>query len=206
MRVYGDLDGKAMAMAEGWKGAAQGLANYCVMSVSTTIGAGIVLDGELIDGASGNAGQVGHIIVEPNGRRCGCGARGCLEAEASGLAIEAITGRSPTEPTLRDHAAHRAARRSGRRHVCNLLDLDLVVVGGGVALGFGATFFNAAQEELSSDARLPYSKQARITPTRLADRGALIGAGAVGIKGLGTGPRQGGPYRAAPRSREGHPG
>ena len=58
-------------------------------------------------------------------------------------------------------------------------------MGGGVALGFAATFFNAAQEELSSDARLPYSKQARITPTRLADRGPLIGAGAVGIKGWG---------------------
>ncbi len=185
VRVYGDLDGKAMAMAEGWKGAAQGLANYCVMSVSTNIGAGIVLDGEVIDGASGNAGHVGHVIVEPNGRRCGCGARGCLEAEASGLAIEAITGRSPTEPTY--EIMQRTGRLVGRAAatLCNLLDLELVVVGGGVALGFAATFFNAAQEELSADARLPYSKQARITPTRLGDRGALIGAGAVGIKGWG---------------------
>ena len=124
VRVYGDLDGKAMVMAEGWKGAAQGLANYCVMSVSTTIGAGIVLDGEVIDGASGNAGQIGHIIVEPNGRRCGCGARGCLEAEASGLAIEAITGRSPTEPTY--EIMQRTGRLVGRAAatLCNLLDLD----------------------------------------------------------------------------------
>ena len=182
-RVYGELDGKALALAEGWKGAAKGYTNYCVITVSTGIGGGIVLDGELLDGASSNAGHVGHITVEPNGRRCGCGARGCLEAEASGLAIESITGRSPTEPTY--EIMQRTGRLVGRASasLCNLLDLELVVVGGSVALGFAATFFNAAQEELSTDARLPYSRHARITPTRLGDRGPLIGAGAVGIRG-----------------------
>jgi len=183
-RVYGDLDGKALALAEGWQGAAAGLDNYCVLTVSTGIGGGVVLDGRLLDGASSNAGHLGHTIVEPNGRRCGCGARGCLEAEASGLAIEAITGRSPTEPTY--EIMQRTGRLVGRgvASLCNLLDLDLVVVGGGVALGFAATFFNAAQEELSMRANLPYSRQARITPTRLGDRGPLIGAGAVGIRGI----------------------
>lgn len=181
--VYGDGEGKALAMAEGWVGAAKGYDNYCVITVSTGVGGGIVLDGELLDGASSNAGHVGHIIVDPNGRRCTCGARGCLEAEASGTAIEAITGRSPTEPTY--EIMQRTGRLVGRAaaSLCNTLDLDLVAVGGGVALGFAATFFNAAQEELSSDARLPYSRQARITPTRLGDRGPLIGAGAIGIRG-----------------------
>ena len=183
-RVFGDLDGKALALAEGWQGAAVGVRNYCVLTVSTGIGAGVVLDGDLLDGVSGNAGHVGHTIVDPNGRRCGCGARGCLEAEASGLAIEAITGRSPTEPTY--EIMQRTGRLVGRgvASLCNFLDLDLVVVGGGVALGFAATFFNAAQEELSIHARLPYSRQARITQTRLGDRGGLLGAGAVGIRGL----------------------
>ena len=183
-RVFGELDGKALALAEGWQGAAKGLSDYCVLTVSTGIGGGIVLDGELLDGASQNAGHVGHIIVEPNGRRCGCGARGCLEAEASGLAIEAITGRSPTEPTY--EIMQRTGRLVGRAvaSLCTLLDLELVVVGGGVALGFAATFFNAAQEELSTSARLPYTRHARITPTRLGDRGPLIGAGAVGIRGM----------------------
>ena len=183
-RVYGDLDGKALALAEGWQGAAKGYDNYCVLTVSTGIGGGIVLDGELLDGASANAGHLGHVIVEPNGRRCGCGARGCLEAEASGLAIEAITGRSPTEPTY--EIMQRTGRLVGRgaASLCTLLDLELVVVGGGVALGVAATFFNAAQEELSTRARLPYTRHARITPTRLGDRGPLIGAGAVGIRGM----------------------
>jgi glucokinase len=68
--------------------------------------------------------------------------------------------------------------------VCNALDLSLVVVGGGVALGFAATFFHSAQNALEEHTRLPYSRGARITPTRLADVGPLIGAGAVGWRGL----------------------
>ena len=182
--VHGDLDAKALALAEGWLGAAQGHPNFCALTVSTGVGGGIVLDGELLDGATGNAGHIGHVIVAPGGRRCGCGAQGCLEAEASGLAIEAITGRPPTEPT------YEIMQRTGRlvgtaaASVCNALDLSLVVVGGSVALGFAATFFHSAQVALDEHARLPYSRGARITPSRLADSGPLIGAGAVGWRGL----------------------
>jgi glucokinase len=182
--VYGDLDAKALALAEGWLGAAQGLSTFCALTVSTGIGGGIVIDGELLDGATGNAGHVGHIIVEPNGRRCTCGARGCLEAEASGTAIEAITGRPPTQPTY--EIMRRTGRLVGRASasLCNVLDLDLVVVGGGVALGFAATFFNAAQEELDRHALIGRGVRPRITPVRLGDQGPLIGAGAVAIRGL----------------------
>jgi glucokinase len=182
--VYGDLDAKALALAEGWLGAAQGHPNFCALTVSTGVGGGVVLDGELLDGATGNAGHIGHVIVEPGGRRCGCGAQGCLEAEASGLAIESITGRPPTEPT------YEIMQRTGRlvgvaaASVCNALDLSLVVVGGSVALGFAATFFHSAQVALDDHAKLPYSRGARITPSRLADSGPLIGAGAVGWRGL----------------------
>lgn len=182
--VFGDLDAKALALAEGWLGAAQGHPNFCALTVSTGVGGGVVLDGELLDGSTGNAGHIGHIIVEPGGRRCGCGAQGCLEAEASGLAIEAITGRPPTEPT------YEIMQRTGRlvglaaASVCNALDLSLVVVGGSVALGFAATFFHSAQVTLDEHAKLPYSRGARITPSRLAESGPLIGAGAVGWRGL----------------------
>ncbi len=182
--VHGDLDAKSLALAEGWLGAAQGRDSFMAMVVSTGVGGGIVLNGQLVDGASGNAGHVGHVIVEPNGRRCGCGARGCLEAEASGRAIEAITGRSPTEPSY--EIMQRTGDLVGRAvaSVCNLLDLDLVVVGGSVALGFGATFFNSAQAAVDRHARLDYSRGARVTPARLGDRGPLVGAGAVGLRGL----------------------
>jgi len=182
--VYGELDAKALALAEGWMGAAVGKQSFLAMVVSTGVGGGIVLDGQLLDGRTGNAGHIGHVVVEPNGRRCVCGSRGCLEAEASGPAIEAITGRPPTEPT------YEIMQRTGRlvgtavASVCNLLDLDLVVVGGSVALGFGATFFNSAQDALSVHSRLAFSSGTRIVPARLGDRGPLIGAGAVAIRGL----------------------
>lgn len=182
--VYGDGDAKALALAEGWLGAAKGVDNFMAMVVSTGVGGGIVLNGKLLDGESGNAGHVGHVVVEPNGRRCACGGRGCLEAEASGPAIEAITGRPPTQPTY--EIMVRTGRLVGRgvASVCNLLDLKLVCVGGSVALGFGATFFNSAQRTLDELCGLEFSRKARIVPARLADEGPLIGAAAVGWRGL----------------------
>lgn len=182
--VYGDLDAKALALAEGWIGAAQGYQNFMAVVVGSTISGGIVLNGQLMEGAHSRAGQVGHVILEPNGHRCSCGARGCLEAEASGAAVLAITGRPTSQPTY--EIMQRSGRLVGKvvASVCNLLDLDLVVVGGGVALSFAATFFNAAQETLDEHAKLAYSKGARITQVRLGDRGPLIGAGAVAIRGV----------------------
>ncbi len=189
--VYGDLDAKALAMAEGWLGAAQGRSSFLTMVVSSGIGGGVVLNGQLLDGAAGNAGHVGHIVVEPNGRRCACGSRGCLEAEASGRAIESITGRPLTEPSY--EIMQRTGELVGRAvaSACSLLDIDLVVIGGSVALGFGATFFNSAQAALDRHSRLEYMRGARITPARLGDRGPLVGAGAVGLRGVRRSSRAG---------------
>lgn len=182
--VFGDGDAKALALAEGWLGAAKGVDSFMAMVVSTGVGGGIVLNGELLDGDSGNAGHVGHVIVEPNGRRCTCGGRGCLEAEASGPAIEAITGRPPSQPTY--EIMVRTGRLVGRgvASVCNLLDLKLVVCSGSVALGFGATFYNAAQRTLDDLCQIEFARKARIVPGRLADEGPLVGAAAVGWRGL----------------------
>jgi glucokinase len=150
------------------------------MVVSTGVGGGIVLDGRLLDGASGNAGHVGHVIVEPDGRLCPCGAQGCLEAEASGTAIASVTGRQPRDAGPESVA--RAGCMVGRAvaSVVSLLDLDLAVVGGSVALGFGAPFFDAANEELRARARLSFARSARIVPSGLGSLGPLVGAGAIG--------------------------
>jgi len=184
LAVHGDLDAKALALAEGWLGAAQGQPNFCAITVSAGVSGGIILDGDLLDGESGYAGQIGHFIVEPGGRRCVCGTQGCLEAEASGQAIVAITGRPATESSYQ--IMQRTGDLVGRAaaSVCNAFDLSLVVVGGSVALGFGSTFFHAAQVTLDDLARQPYSRGARITPSRLGEQGPLVGAGAVGWRGL----------------------
>jgi len=180
-----DNDAKAVTLGEGWVGAAAGQTAYVGMVVSTGVGGGIVLDGRLLDGRSGNAGHIGHVIVEPGGRECFCGGRGCLEAEASGRAIEAITGRPSAE------AGPDVVRRSGVlvgravASVANLLDLGLAVVAGSVALGFGPPFFAAAQGEIDALARLDFSRGARIVPAGLGDAAPLVGAAAVGFRGLG---------------------
>ena len=179
-----DNDAKALALGEGWLGAAQGARNYIAMVVSTGIGGGIVLDGRLLDGADGNAGHIGHVIVEPGGRRCGCGAHGCAEAEASGTAIRAITGEAPehASPAIVDRAGTLVGRAVAS--VANLLDLPLAVVSGSVALGFGAPFFAAAQTEVERRCRLDFSRGTRIVPGGLGADGPIIGAARVALRNV----------------------
>lgn len=183
--VFVDNDAKALALGEGWQGAARGRSDYLAMVVSTGVGGGIVLDGHLLDGADGNAGHIGHVVVDPLGRPCVCGSRGCLEAEVSGTAIAAITGR-PAQ-----HAPREVRVRSGRlvgravASVANLLDLRLAVVAGSVALGFGGDFFHAAQAEADRCARLDFSRGLRVVPSGCDGDGPVLGAAAVGFRGLG---------------------
>jgi len=177
-----DNDAKALALAEGWTGAARSAANFIGMVVSTGIGGGIVLDGRLLDGAAGNAGHIGHVIVEPEGRECPCGARGCVEAEASGTAIARITGHPAAEASLDNRV--RAGTLVGRAvaSVANLLDLPLAVVSGSVALGYSDVFFEAAQAEIDARARLEFSRGTRIVPGALGRDGPLVGAAAVALR------------------------
>ena len=183
--TFVDNDAKALTLGEGWIGAARGERNYLGMVVSTGVGGGIVVDGRLLEGASTNAGHIGHVIVEPGGRTCGCGARGCLEAEASGTAIMATTGQ-PAERAS-DEIRARTGTLVGRAvgSVMNLLDLRLAVVAGSVALGFGAPFFAAAQRELDAVCRIEFARGARIRAAGSGELAPLIGAAAVAWRGLG---------------------
>jgi glucokinase len=183
--TFVDNDAKALALGEGWVGAAQGCDDFIAMVVSTGVGGGIVLDGRLLDGRLGNAGHIGHVIVVPDGRDCACGGRGCLEAEASGTAIEAMTGH-PARDAPPD-VVRRAGTLVGRAiaSVVNLLDLRLAVVSGSVALGFGDHFFREAQAEMDRLCRLDFARGATVVPGGLGDRGPLIGAASVGWRGVG---------------------
>lgn len=189
--TFVDNDAKALALGEGWVGAAAGCADFLAMVVSTGVGGGIMLDGRLLEGRLGNAGHVGHVVVEPSGRACRCGGRGCLEAEASGTAIAAITGRPPREadPEL----VARVGTLVGRAiaSVVNLLDLPLAVVSGSVALGYGPPFFAAAQAEMDLRCGLEFARGARVVPGGLGDAGPLVGAAKVGLARMGTGTGEG---------------
>ncbi|MEV4171709.1 ROK family protein [Nonomuraea sp. NPDC049709] len=83
-------DAICLAVAEHWKGAGQGSGDMLGMVVSTGVGGGLILNGRLVNGRTGNAGHIGHVVVEPEGGpRCGCGGHGCLEAVARGPALAA---------------------------------------------------------------------------------------------------------------------
>ena len=176
--VFVDNDAKALALAEGWLGAAQGETDFIAMVVSTGVGGGIVSGGRLLDGADGNSGHIGHLVVVPDGREH-AGIAGALEGEASGTAIAAHTGRPAAEasPEWIERTGTLVGRAVGG--VANLLDLRLAVVAGSVALGFGGPFFEAAQAEIDRVARLDHSRGTRIVPAGLGADGPLVGAAAV---------------------------
>ncbi|GGP12063.1 ROK family protein [Nonomuraea glycinis] len=86
VRIHNDA--VCVAVAEHWQGAGRGSADMLGMVVSTGVGGGLILGGRLINGGTGNAGHIGHVVVEPEGGpRCGCGGHGCLEAVARGPAL-----------------------------------------------------------------------------------------------------------------------
>jgi glucokinase len=185
LQTFVDNDAKALALGEGWTGAAAGCANYIAMVVSTGIGGGIVLDGRLLNGRLGNAGHIGHIVVVPDGRACSCGSRGCLEAEASGTALAAMTGQPArvAPPEWIERTGLLVGRAIAT--TVDLLDLSLAVVSGSVALGFGEPFFRSAQAEMDALCRIEFARGARVVPGGLGDRGPLVGAARVGLCGAG---------------------
>jgi glucokinase len=184
LEAFVDNDAKAIALAELWAGAAKGTRNFIGMVVSTGVGGGLVVDGKLLGGEAGNAGHIGHVVVEPDGADCACGAKGCLEAEVSGLSIQRRIG-LPAEFASLDERK-RAGCLTGRAIACaaNLLDLKLAVIGGSVALGFGSVFFASAQKELDRLACLDFSLGSKVVPVALGEKAPLVGAAAVGFSGL----------------------
>ena len=184
--VVVDGDAKALAVGEGWKGAGAGVSNFLAMVVSTGVGGGLVVDGRLLDGGQGNAGHVGHVVVVPGGAVCGCTGRGCLEAEVSGTAIGRRIGAPAAQASAEEVARAGRLLGEGLASVVNLLDLELVAVGGSVALGFGDPFFAACNDALHDTSRLGFTAGSRVVPVGLGKDGPLIGAGALGWRLLGA--------------------
>jgi len=179
LKTYIANDAQALVLGEVWCGSAIGVSDVIGMVVSTGVGGGIVSNNKLVTGHLGNAGHIGHVIVEPDGRLCECGAHGCLEAHVSGRSIEAITGKPSEHAT--NEVKIEAGKLVGRALVSvgALMDLQLCVIGGSVALGFGALFFESVQHELNRSARLEFIRGMRVLPVGLGDAAPLIGAASL---------------------------
>ena len=174
-----DGDVRALALAEGKFGAALDVTSYASLVVSTGIGGALVMDGRLVNGDSGNAGHLGHLNVVPNGRRCSCGALGCLEAEASGWAIEEMTGRSPQDAdgSTRRRTATLVGRAMGT--LAAVLDFEHCYVAGSVALGYGDEFFTTATTAARELATIDFARHIQVVKSGLGADGPILGAACV---------------------------
>ena len=147
-----DNDVNISALAEKHFGVCKDIDDFLWITVSNGIGGGLYLDGKLYRGQNLSAGEIGHFIVEENGRKCGCGNYGCLEAHASGASIAAIynekTGENISAKEIADLARdgnqtavtvwQNAGSYIGKAvsYAVNLLGIDTVVLGGGAAEAF----------------------------------------------------------------------
>ena len=187
-------DGLCMALGEHWRGAGQGAAFMLGMVVSTGIGGGLVLDGVPYDGRTGNAGHVGHTVVDLDGPPCSCGGRGCVEAIASGPHLvfwareqgwdgadaKALAAAAAAGDGVAVRAFHRGARAVAAMiaSVGAVCDLDLVVIGGGVA-NAGPVLFDPLRSALRDYAALDFLRGLRVVPAALGGEAGLVGAAAL---------------------------
>ena len=188
-------DGLCMALGEQWCGAGRGAQFLLGMVVSTGVGGGLVLDGAPYDGRTGNAGHVGHVVVDPDGGApCTCGGHGCVETIASGPSMVRWARRHGWDGTdakaLGEAAAqgddvalkafHRGARAVAAMiaSVGAVCDLDLVVIGGGVAKS-GPLLFGPLRAALTDYAGLKFLRGLRVVPAELGGDAGLVGAAAL---------------------------
>lgn len=187
-------DAVCVALGEHWVGAGQGSDAMLGMVVSTGVGGGLVLDGRPFGGLTGNAGHVGHVVVEVDGEPCTCGGRGCVETVASGPSLvrwaraRGWVGNDPRALAVSAHAgdpvAAAAFRRCGQAvglaivATAAVCDLDLAVVGGGVAQT-GDLLFEPVRATLATHARLSYLRGLRVEPAKLGTSAGLYGAAAL---------------------------
>jgi glucokinase len=198
VRIHNDA--VCVAVAEHWRGAGVGVDNVLGMVVSTGVGGGLILGGRLIDGASGNAGHIGHAIVHENEPECRCGAIGCLEAIASGPNLSSWayhqgwrthfprdqrTGQDLVEDARRgDRIALSAMARAGRAlgigiaSATTLCDLEVVAIGGGLSQA-GPLLFDPLEASLRERVGLEFARGVRVVPAGLGQESGLVGAAAL---------------------------
>lgn len=207
-----DNDANCATLGEWWLGAARGARHVLGLTIGTGIGGGLILDGQLYHGSSDVAGEVGHMTIESQGRRCGCGNYGCLEAYASGTAIaerarEAVRGGETsilteqvggdltriTAATVYAAAAEGdALAREVVRDTARFLGIGIasllnvfnpeVVVIAGGVTQAGAALFDPIRAEVRRRAFKPAWESVRILPGALGGTAGVVGAAAAYVQ------------------------
>ena len=207
--VKADNDVNVITLGEMWKGSAQGYKNVLGLAIGTGIGGGIIVDGKLVSGENGAGGEVGHIKVERDGKLCGCGQKGCWEAYASATGLireaqsrlavnktnglyEQVIGRDLEAKDIFDVAKEGDAFALdlvdyeadyialGIGNLLNVLDPEIVVVGGGVSLA-GDILFNKVKERLKRYAFPSTTENLKIVAASLGNDAGILGAAYLGM-------------------------
>jgi glucokinase len=202
LRVVSENDANAGAYAEFMCGAGVGLQNLAYLTLGTGLGSGLILNGRLYTGAAGYGGEFGHTVVDPGGRVCGCGQRGCIETVASATAIvetakdklknAATTLLNEIPPPLTavqiydaavrgDELAREVFKETGRwlgiacANLINLLNPEMVIIGGGV-MASGEVLLGHAIDFARQYAFRPSFAECRIVQSKLWPDAGMIGA------------------------------
>jgi predicted NBD/HSP70 family sugar kinase len=184
-------DANVGALGEKAFGVARGVDDLIYIRLSAGIGAGLILAGQLYQGVSGVAGEIGHVLVQPDGLICRCGNRGCLETIASPVAVAAMLDRSLGKSVsvhrllelveAGDRGAHRAVADAGEAvgralsMLVSALNPELVVVGGDLASA-GDPLLDSMKAAIKRHAVAPASAAVRVTVGTLGDRAEVLGA------------------------------
>lgn len=194
-------DANAAALGENWLGASRGVKNSILVTLGTGVGGGIVIDGKVLRGIDGTAGEIGHITVEPFGAKCGCGSIGCVEQYASAGAMARIfnelKGECPdsllqNKPAISgseiyaagkagDELALEIFRRAGfylgvaLSGLVNVLNPEIIVIGGGVAAGWDLLVPHT-ETEIRKRAFSQPAARAKIVRAELGDDAGIFGA------------------------------
>ncbi|WP_298435195.1 ROK family protein [Geobacter sp.] len=200
-------DVNACAWGERLYGAGAEFSSFIMVTLGTGVGGGLVLNGSLWTGIDGVAGELGHLTVEPDGRPCTCGNRGCLEQYASATAIAAAARAAMPEgcagESISAENVAEAARRGDPRALkifadagrylgiaaaglANILNLEAFIVGGGVAASFDL-LKDAAEKEMRARAFSVPGERLRIIPAALGEDAGLIGSAALAMQAFGSG-------------------
>jgi predicted NBD/HSP70 family sugar kinase len=213
MEVWLGNDANLGALAESTWGAGRDACGLVYLKLATGIGAGIVIDGRLFEGAGGTAGEIGHTSLDETGDICRCGSRGCLETYASGSAIAGLLSRSLGEPLTLDDVLARAvdgdpgcrrALADAGRHIgasvadlCNLINPERIVVGGSMAVA-GDVLLDPLREAVGLRAIPSAAEDVTIVLGELGGRAELLGAVALVLHEAG--PAWSGPAPAVTQS------
>jgi glucokinase len=191
--VITENDANAGAYGEFRCGAGKGLQHLAYLTLGTGLGCGLILSEQLFRGASGYAGELGHTVVEPGGRQCACGARGCIETRVSGTGIvqtareakvpgDVSSAESICTAAMQGNKAAKAVFEETGRYlgmVCanliNLLNPQAIVVGGGV-MASGDLLLVAARDEARRRAFPPSALDCPIVQSHLWPDAGTIGA------------------------------